>query len=374
MGFLTAFHTALPTYINSSFLNVYISESLVGSIYVIASIFSILCFLWLPFVLRRFGNYRIAFFLVVLELLTLLGLATLASPVFLVLLFVIKLVTIPLIYFSTDIFIEGFSSNRQTGLVRGIYLTAVNLAWALSPLISGLILTNSDYWKVYLASFFFMIPVLLILVINFRKFKDSSYQATHVWKTAVIVWNNKSLFGIFMANFLLFFFYSWMTIYTPLYLHKNIGFSWPQIGIIFAIMLLPFVLVQLPLGRLADKKWGEKEMLSLGFIIVAISTGIISFISGSSMILWAVILFITRIGASTIEIMCDTYFFKKVDGLNANAISFYRMSGPLAYILGPLLATVMFSFFNFEIQYLFLVLGLIMIFGLGFSLALKDTK
>jgi MFS family permease len=92
------------------------------------------------------------------------------------------------------------------------------------------------------------------------------------------------------------------------------------------------------------------------------------------MILWAVILFITRIGASTIEIMCDTYFFKKVDGLNANAISFYRMSGPLAYILGPLLATVMFSFFNFEIQYLFLVLGLIMIFGLGFSLALKDTK
>jgi MFS family permease len=78
-------------------------------------------------------------------------------------------------------------------------------------------------------------------------------------------------------------------------------------------MLLPFVFVQFPLGRLADKKWGEKEILSLGFIIVAIATGLISFISGGSMILWMTILFITRIGAATIEIMCDTYFFKKVD-------------------------------------------------------------
>jgi MFS family permease len=177
-----------------------------------------------------------------------------------------------------------------------------------------------------------------------------------------------------LANFLLFFFYSWMTIYTPLYLHKNMGFSWTEIGIIFSIMLLPFVFIQFPLGRLADKKWGEKEILSVGFIVIAIATGLISFINGHSMVLWAIILFITRLGAATIEIMCDTYFFKKVDSLDTNIISFFRMVGPIAYIFGPLLATILFTFFDFKIQYLFLILGLIMLFGLKFSLSIKDTK
>jgi hypothetical protein len=199
-----------------------------------------------------------------------------------------------------------------------------------------------------------------------------------------------------MADFLLFFFYSWMTIYTPLYLHKNMGFSWNQIGVILFIMLLPFVYVQFPLGRLADKKYGEKEILSIGFVIMAIFTGIIFFITGGNhvlektffvlnlgnleiditwyVILWAAILFVTRIGAASVEIMCDTYFFKKVDSLDTNIISCFRMVGPAAYILGPLFATLLFTFSSFDIQYLFLVLGLIMFIGLKFSLSIKDTR
>lgn len=374
LGFLFAFHTALPTYIRSSFLDTFIPEKFIGIVYIVASILTIFCFFIMPFVLRRYGNYRIALFLIILELGVLLGIAFSGNSAWLLFLFAINLIVIPLIYFSTDIFLEGFSKNNETGLIRGIYLTAVNLAWAISPLISGLLLTNIDYWKIYLASAIFLVPVILILVMNLRRFKDSKYEATHIWQTTKIIWRNKNLLNIFMANFLLSFFYSWMTIYTPLYLYKNIGFSWGQIGIIFFVMLLPFVFVQLPLGRLADRKWGEKEILSLGFILIAISTGVISFISGGSMFLWAAILFITRIGAATIEIMCDTYFFKKVDCLDSNVISFYRMISPMSYIVGPLLATIMFNFFSFDIKYLFLILGLIMFIGLRFSLSIKDTK
>src|SRR3989339_723311 len=372
LGFLFAFHTALPTYINSSFLNFFISEKLVGLFYILASLLTIICFLSLPFILRKFGNYRVAFFLIILNLVALLGLAFLKNPIFLLTLFIINLITIPLIYFSTDVFLESFSSNKVTGKIRGIYLTAVNLAWVVSPLIRALILTNGDYWKIYLASALFLLPVLLILMVNLRHFKDSKYEKSNHWQTVKVIWKNKNLQNIFMANFLLFFFYSWMTIYTPLYLHKDMGFSWREIGLIFSVMLLPFVLVQFPLGRLADKKWGEKEILSLGFILIAISTGVISFVMDKNMILWMIILFITRIGAGTIEIMCDTYFFKKVDSLDAKVISFYRMVSSSAYILGPLLAVLAFNFLSFNIKYLFLVLGLIMIFGLKFSLSLKD--
>jgi len=374
LGFLFAFHTAIPTYINSSFLNGFIPEKMMGIIYVIGSFLTIVCFLFMPFILKRFGNYKTAFTLIVLELIALLGLAFLKSPVWLAVLFIVNMITITLIYFSTDIFLEGFSSNKSTGLVRGIYLTAVNGAWALSPFLAGLILTGNDYWKIYLASFIFLVPVFFILISSLRQFKDSDYEATHVWRTAKAVWHNKNILNIFLANFLLFFFYSWMTIYTPLYMHNNIGFSFKEIGIIFSIMLLPFIFVQFPLGRLADKMWGEKEILSLGFVLTAITTAVISFVSGNSMFMWASILFITRIGAATIEVMCDTYFFKKVDCLDTNLISFYRMSGPAAYLIAPLLATLMFNFTPFDIKYLFLVLGLLMFIGLKFSLSIRDTK
>jgi hypothetical protein len=75
-----------------------------------------------------------------------------------------------------------------------------------------------------------------------------------------------------------------------------------------------------------------------------------------------------------VEVMCDTYFFKKVDIHNANLISFYRMARPLAYIFGPLLAIIILSLPGVEMKTLFVILGLMMFFGLKFSLSIEDTK
>jgi len=248
------------------------------------------------------------------------------------------------------------------------------LAWVFAPLIVGLILVNNEYWKVYAVAFLFLIPVALILLTSLKKFKDSDYQAPNILSTLKKVSQHKNLSNIFWSSFLLQFFYSWMTIYTPIYLNRSMGFSWGQIGVVFSIMLLPFIFVQFPLGRLADKKYGEKEILSIGFIVMAIATGVIFFMTTKNIFLWGGLLFITRIGAAAVEVMNDTYFFKKVGSLDANIISLFRMSRPIAYILGPLVATVILSFFTADLKYLFIVLGLLMFFGLRFSLALKDTK
>ena len=65
-----------------------------------------------------------------------------------------------------------------------------------------------------------------------------------------------------------------MVIYTPIYLHEHIGLPWSDIGIIFTIMLLPFVLFEFPAGKLADGKWGEKEPPIIGIILIAVSTAL----------------------------------------------------------------------------------------------------
>jgi MFS family permease len=374
-GFLFAFHSALPTYINSSFLNVFISEKMLGVVYSIASVFTIFLFFLAPFVLRKFGNYKTCLFLIVLEMVALIMLATGQSVFWLLASFIISLITIPFIYLSLDVFLEGFSQDKETGRIRGTYLTLANLAWIFSPIISSMILTNGDYWKIYLAALIFLIPIFFILITSLKNFKDSKYEVTSFRKTFGQIWKNKDIKNIFSANFLLNFFYSWMTIYTPLYLHKYAGFSWSEIGLIFGIMLLPFVFIQLPLGRIADKKYGEKEILSFGFIILAVATILLFFIpKDSSLWFWAVILFVTRIGAGSVEVMSDTYFFKKVNSLDTNIISFFRTARPLAYTFGPLIATFCLSLVGAESGYLFLILGLIMFSGLWFSLSIKDTK
>ena len=176
-----------------------------------------------------------------------------------------------------------------------------------------------------------------------------------------------------MSSLLLNFFFSWMVIYTPIYLHDHLGFSWTVIGIMFTIMLLPFPLLEMPLGKLADEKYGEKEMLNTGFIIIAITTAILTFITSTNAILWTVMLFATRIGASMVEITTESYFFKKIGSDDSNLLSFFRMTGPIAYIIGPISASILLIFV--APNYLFVILGFIVITaGLYFSLDLKDTK
>src|SRR5690606_23149335 len=120
--------------------------------------------------------------------------------------------------------------------------------------------------------------------------------------------NYPDILRIVRVDFVLRFFYAWMVIYTPLYLHNYIGLEWSSIGVIFTIMLIPFALFELPLGTLADRVYGEKEILIAGLAIMSISTISLFFITSSAFVVWSVALFLTRVGASAVEIMSETYF------------------------------------------------------------------
>jgi predicted membrane protein len=85
-----------------------------------------------------------------------------------------------------------------------------------------------------------------------------------------------------------------------------------------------------------------------------------------------VTMFLSRVGASLIETTSESYFFKHIDGSDANIIGFFRITRPLAYVGGALigsLALLAVSFSN-----LFIVLGLLMLVGIPFALLLEDTK
>jgi len=372
INFLLAFSIAIPAYINSTFLKEYTSEKFVGIIFTLGSILTLLAFANIPRILRKFGNYKTIISLLSLQLIFLAGLATSNTILLVAPIFILYWTVVPLLKFDLDVFLEAKSTDESTGRIRSMFFTAANTAWVIAPTVAGIILTNGDYWKIYAASAMFLLPIIYLAHTRLKDFEDPEYDRVPFWSTLRVIQQRKNVYKIFMTSFLLFFFYSWMVIYTPIYLHEYMGFEWSVLGPMFTIMLIPFVLFEIPAGRLADMKWGEKELLSAGFIFMAITVGALSFITSTSFWVWALALFATRIGASIVEIMTETYFFKKIDGTDTHIISMYRNNRSIAYIVAPIMASGFL--YLFDIKYLFLFLGIIMLLGLRYSLTLKDTR
>ncbi len=369
-GFLFSLPLALTSYVNSSFLEQFVNDYFISAIYIISSLISIWGFFELPKFLSRFGNRISTLSMCILVFLSLLVLAFSENTVFVVPAFIVFFVISGLIFATLDIFVEDLSKHASIGKFRGMYLTIINIGWVVSQLISGSIISKSSYSGIYLISAFFMVLVSAIFFFLLHKFVDPKYKKVSLKKTLHFFMHNKHASKIYLINLILKFFFSWMIIYTPIYLHQYLGLNWDQIGFIFTIMLLPFVFLSFPLGKLSDKI-GEKHILKLGFLITALFTIGLSVVPGPIVWMLALVLFGTRVGASSIEVMSESYFFKTVSEENADAISFFRNTTPISYIIGPLFALpILYLVPSFG--YLFLILGGVMLGGYLLTCTLED--
>jgi MFS family permease len=377
--FLFTLHFTPATYIESSFLENLVGGNKVGLIYAVASVFTIVALFAVRKIVKKVGNYKTFLNSLIIEFISLSILSlslfveinTFWTAIFIVA-FITGFISRSIAFFNFDIFTEHLSSDSEAGSVRGTFLTSLNFAFVIGPLLSGLIVSSDqEIGKVFALGVLLLIPVIHITIKYFKNYKDAVYKDYEFLETFLYILKKPDLRRIFVCNFLLFIFYSWMIIYTPIYLHETIGFNLGEVSTMIGIGLIPFLALQLFLGKIADTKYGEKEILTIGLIITGLSTILMTIFSAKIFILWASILFITRIGASMIESMVETYLFKKVSDENLDVISLYRATRPVAYIAGPILASCLLLFI--DIKFLFLVLGIILVCGINFSLKIKDT-
>ena len=373
LGLLLAVSSALPAYIQSNFLGEFVDVQTISLFFVIANFLSVITILLFPSLIKALTNYFTTKVVLSLYLASLLGLAL--SPGASLALISITLFTITsnLIWINMDILVESFSNNKAMGKIRTIYFTFINAGWILSPLLSSYLIDRGQYTLSFLIAAFMVIPFYLILVSQGKKLKDKViYQEDDLAATLKKMWNNKNLRGIFFIALLLSLFYSSAVIYIPIYLYHNLGIGWGSLGIIFSIMLIPFLLVEIPAGIIADKYIGEKELLFTGFSILTLTLFSFYYIKVPNIWLWALVLFLSRVGAALIEAMRETYFFKIISIKEVGYINIFRATTPLGYVIGAVLAALVTNFF--PLNYLFLVLAIIMLSGFGFIASIKDTK
>lgn len=367
------FHFVLPLYINSSFLDSLVSETITSFVYAIAAVLAIMTMSATARALPRIGNFQLSLGLLLVEIVAVSVLAIPTAPTWVLLAaFICHWILTAVIKFNFDVFLEKYSDDKTTGEIRGTLIMLNHIAYIAGPLIAGFILGEDAFWQMYLASAVLVLPVIIILLYKFKDFADPVYNSATFIDSLKHAWKDINIRFILGAMFIMRLFFAWMVVYTPIYLHKYIGLPFSSIGIIFSIMLVPFVLFARPLGEIADRYLGEKELLIAGFLITAAFTASLSFVTTSAILVWGALLFGTRTGATMVQVMTEGYFFKHVESCDADAISVLRMIRPTAYIVGPLVASIMLIAAPFE--YIFVGVAAVLISGALIALPIVDTK
>jgi MFS family permease len=374
MALLHAFHFFAVHFIDSSLLEQYRNQTQVGFMYAATAALSLIVLATSVVFLEKIGAYYTAIIATTLNCAASFGLAYTSDTGWIFVLYVLHAILMPVTLFCFDVFLENYTRDESTtGSMRGLFLTMSIIASLLSPLISGwLVGEDSVYEKAYLISALYLVPTIIILISHFKSFTDPVYEVLSVGGMFRALRDNKNIFYISTGQFLLRFFFSWMVVYMPIYLHQYVGFSWIEIGIILFIMLMPYLIIEYPAGIIADKWLGEKELLIAGFVITSISTASLFFIHSENLVVWSVALLLTRVGAALIESMTETYFFKQINGDDASILSIFRMLRPLAYTVGPFTGGVLLI--SLSMKLLWPILGGIMLLGVWGSLKLVDTR
>lgn len=375
ISIIFTFQTMVTAYSSSTYLERFILPEFVGLVFAVAAFLSLLLTLFLPKLLNAIGNVNTTILLMCFIIISLVLTGMSINPLITISSFIFFTALSPLIYLNIDIFLESLIGNTEgaTGTKRGLVLTLMSLASFLSPLAMGHIIGSSNNLSgVYYVGAVVGLVYIAFILSKFRLFVDPIYTKVSLRNLFKETLRNKNINTVLTTQFILQFFFTWTIVYFPLHMSQTAGFNWEQIGIITASGLLAYVIFEYPIGFLADNKFGEKEMMALGFAIIAITSASLSFLSLAGIGSWMIVMFINRLGASLVEVTNESYFFKQVTEHDSNLISLFRLMRPLANLLGALIGSV--SLFIMPINYIFIVLAIIMIAGAFMTQRLVDTR
>ncbi len=371
---LYALHYGIPLYVSSSYLHTYWSAGNVSLIYMIGSFAALYGSMSVSKYMRRLHTYRFTMSLVAAEIVATIAFGLFQNPYLLAFLFITHFLLQTLIYVCLNVFIESFSKHAETGSIRGIFLTLLNIGILISPVLAGAILSVASFSTVYIVSACMLIPFVILIHHYFLHIEEPAYDRINMLQALKVAWKDKNIRAALMAEFMAQCFYAVMIIYSPMYL-VTIGINLPvYLTAILPFALIPLVVLPYELGYLADTKLGEKELLIGGLLILALTTFLCVLIDVPSVSLWLIVLLSSRIGAAFVETMAFAYYFKKVGPEDASLTALFSNTMSFATIAVGAIGLALAPFLVERPQLMFIVLGCALLWSVSYVLPMKDTR
>lgn len=374
-NFVSSGHFFLILYIITPYLATLVPEGTAALAVSLGAIITLATFPFIPRLVRKHGSRKLAIIFSTLEAFVLLWLALEPTALLAVILVALAVATSPLIAYQLDLLLEAVTENEEeTGRVRTTFLVAGSVALVSAPLVVGFLLDSTDeYWKVFTIAALSLIPFIGLMGLS--RFPEVKHPTgKQLWLTCLCLLNNHDARAVLVANFVLQFFFHIAPLYIPLYLHTALGWEWSELGWVFALMVLPFLVVEYPVGWLADKKWGDKELMAVGFTITGLSFATLTLVTASTTLaVIATILVMSRIGAAMAEATVEGHFFRRVNETDENSVVVFRMARPLGALTAPIIGTLLLVSGSYGI--LFITTGLLIAFvGAFAALAVRDVR
>jgi MFS family permease len=343
LSFFLGFSQAVLLYVMSTYFKQASGSENVSGFYLIAYAILLVVLLNLHKLTRKLGKTSVFLVILGLKITSLVFLANSEPSSWGIFLLMLYVIFSGLEWVSLDTILESFSCDKESGRIRGVHLTVLNAGFLLGPFISIWLLGKFDFAGIFIFLLLFNILVFFFALLKLRDTNGKSVVDISILNLLKKVAKRKNVLAIYYISFILEFFFALMVIYVPIYLLDR-GLEWSQIGVIFTIMLLPFVFLQYPMGFLADKKIGEKKLLIAALYIMGFSSLVVFLTASTSVLVWSLVMFGTRIGAAMVEILRDSYFYKRIDGDDVDLIGFFRTSMPVGYIAAASLSFMLLLF------------------------------
>jgi MFS family permease len=374
-NFFAPAHFFLIIYILTPYLATFMPDSATGLVISLGAIITLSVFPFMPHLVRTYGPRRLAIFFAAIEAFALAWLAVGPAPLPAILLVACATAITPLLVYQLDLLLEAtIAKEGTTGRIRTMFLTAGNVALVMAPLLAGLVLDSGDaYWRVFAVAASSLLPFIFVMSVK-RLPEGHTPNFVGLMEAYVCLLKDKDLRAVVIAHGTLQFFYHIAPLYIPLYLHNVLHMPWTQLGWIFALMLLPFVLLEYPAGWLADHTLGDQELLLGGFVLMAAAFAALALVTPDTMVLVIVIILVmNRAGAALVEAMSEGHFFRRVSETDAATVSLFRMTRPVAALTAPIIGSIILSVSGYGT--LFVVTGaLIGVVGVMAALRIRDIK
>ncbi len=362
------------SYVNSSFLSSFFSPQHLSLLYIATPLIAILLLGRVSVIVRRLGVRQTALGTTLLLASSVFLLGGAPGPVSAAFFFIAQALLILTLRYLLDLYVESLAQGEaETGGTRGLFITAGNTGVLIAPLIGAVAVFGTTFTPVYLIASFLLLPVLLILIGPLKAVvpRTPPTESTLRARVQEIFCCRIELRRIMTAHFLVQLFFAGSIIYVPLYLFGE-GIPWQIIGTISALSVIPYLLLEIPLGALADRAWGEKEITLTGLFITGGALILLSTTPVSNFILWTMWYLLANVGGALVEVGTESYFFKQVTEADTDIIGAFRILRPLGATAAPLIALITIPLWGFE--NIFAAFGVAVLVGLVPLSNLTDTR
>ncbi|MFH1218278.1 MAG: MFS transporter [Candidatus Peregrinibacteria bacterium] len=256
------------------------------------------------------------------------------------------------------LFVRDFAKEHNLGEKEGRFYTFSNIGYLIGPLLGGFLASIFDYEMVFILSALIFISGFVYFYHQHVIEKHPSIIDRKMTTKAKLIKNTKDYFKninrtkAYLITCTQMAWYGFKRLYIPLFV-VSMGYVESMSGLIMSIGIIPFILMEVRVGKYADKH-GVKNPLTIGFLIMGITT-ILVFFSPYPLLSFALII-LSSIGGALVEPLQEFFLFKNLpEEQEDNLYGIYMTADPIAFFIVPAIGAAILFLLPFK--FIFLVFG-----------------